>query len=100
MDWVHRTVQWIHLRPADQMRRKRLTEGLPPVTLRGAGIECWAGLLAIDASGLMIAEAGEDVVGNDYVSVIAFAKDFPEKQRRLIAKRAMELWQKFADASE
>lgn len=69
---------------------------LPELKLKGAGILCSAGLVAIDANASMLCEAGTDFTGADYVSIIAFKSSLPIAKRKKVAAAAIKLWESFA----
>lgn len=73
-----------------------LPTALPEIKAKGAGIVFTGGIVGID-SNLVIYEAGEDVLGDPYVSAVAKRTELKKRQRVIIAKMAIALWERFAE---
>lgn len=74
--------------------------GLPPINLYRRQYAAHAGTVGIDRSGRMLVEAGEDIYGDQYVSVLALADELEPEVRRAIARRMIRLWTSFADGGK
>lgn len=70
-----------------------LLDDLIPVKL--GPVTALAGTVGIDAMGTIIVEAGVNVDGEEYVSVIAKASELTPKSRRKMADRMISIWDKF-----